>query len=87
MKFWGYEMATEADLSTENWNSLSQWQINAENLKQIRWDHCHFTPNLPILANVQMLASIEFFNLPTSVIVQRLPSLEISWKSDNHAKH
>ena len=33
MKFWGYEMATEADLSTENWNSLSQWQINAENLK------------------------------------------------------
>ena len=33
MKFWGYEMATEADLSTENWNPLSQWQINAENLK------------------------------------------------------
>ena len=33
MKFWGYEMVTEADLSTKNWNPLSQWQINAENLK------------------------------------------------------
>ena len=30
MEFWGYEMATEADLSNENWNPLSQWQINAE---------------------------------------------------------
>ena len=30
MKFWGYKMATEADLSTENWNPISQWQIHAE---------------------------------------------------------
>ena len=30
MKFWGYKMATEADLSTENWNPISQWQINAK---------------------------------------------------------
>ena len=32
MKFWGYEMATETDLSTKNWNPLSEWEINAENL-------------------------------------------------------
>ena len=32
MRFWGYEMATETDLSTTNWNPLSEWQIKAENL-------------------------------------------------------
>ena len=33
MKFWGYKMATEADLANEDWNPLTNWQLTYKMLE------------------------------------------------------